>query len=84
MSPIWGSGPAWKAEEFGHEMPRMVRKFLQKSKFHTDCFDMVLACGERRSGAAELVRKRWIAPIADADRAEPGILTGVSKMPADV
>ncbi len=42
---------------YGHEVPQMVREFLQKSKFHTDYFYMVLTYGNRHGGAAELAQK---------------------------
>lgn len=42
---------------YGHEVPPMVREFLQKGKFHTDYFYMVLTYGNRHGGAVELARK---------------------------
>ena len=121
---------------YGHEVPAMVREFLQRGKFHTGYFYMVLTYGSRHGGAAELAqklcldcgiqpayinvllmadnwlpsfdmdkqkkldkgveehlkqiaadiaaRKRWIAPVTDADRAaHQEFLAGISGMPAD-
>ena len=42
---------------YGHEVPQMVREFLQNAKFHTDYFYMVLTYGNRHGGAAELAQK---------------------------
>lgn len=42
---------------YGHEVPPMVREFLQKAKFHTEYFYMVLTYGNRHGGAAELAQK---------------------------
>ena len=39
---------------FGHEVPPMVREFLQKASFKTAYFYMVLTYGKRHGGAAEL------------------------------
>ena len=39
---------------FGHEVPPMVKEFLQKADFRTDYFYMVLTYGNRHGGAAEL------------------------------
>ena len=39
---------------YGHEVPPMVREFLEKAQFHTDYFYMVLTYGNRHGGAAEL------------------------------
>lgn len=41
---------------YGHEVPPMVREFLQRGKFHTDYFYMVLTYGNRHGGAAELAQ----------------------------
>ena len=121
---------------YGHEVPSMVREFLQESKFHTDYFYMVLTYGNRHGGAAGLAqklcqdcgiqpsyinvlmmvdnwlpsfdmdeqkrldkgvdahlkqiaadiaaRKRWIAPVTDADRAaHQEFLARTRRMPAD-
>lgn len=45
------------APVYGHEVPHMVREFLQKAKFHTDYFYMILTYGNRHGGAAELAEK---------------------------
>lgn len=42
---------------YGHEVPSMVKEFLQKATFHTDYFYMVLTYGNRHGGAAELARQ---------------------------
>ena len=42
---------------YGHEVPPMVREFLQKAKFHTGYFYMVLTYGNRHGGAAELAQR---------------------------
>ena len=42
---------------YGHEVPSMVREFLQEAKFHTDYFYMVLTYGNRHGGAAGLAQK---------------------------
>lgn len=39
---------------FGHEVPALVRKFLEQSKFQTPYFYMVLTYGYRHGGAVEL------------------------------
>ena len=41
---------------YGHEVPPMVKDFLHKATFHTDCFYMILTCGNRHGGAAELAK----------------------------
>lgn len=46
---------------YGHEVPQMVREFLQKANFHTDYFYMVLTYGNRHGGAAELAQKLYQA-----------------------
>lgn len=42
---------------YGHEVPPMVREFLEKAQFHTDYFYMVLTYGNRHGGAAELAQR---------------------------
>lgn len=42
---------------YGHEVPHMVREFLQKATFKTDYFYMLLTYGNRHGGAAELAQK---------------------------
>ena len=42
---------------YGHEVPPMVREFLEKTQFHTDYFYMVLTYGNRHGGAAELAQR---------------------------
>lgn len=42
---------------YGHEVPPMVRDFMQKATFHTDYFYMILTYGNRHGGAAELAEK---------------------------
>lgn len=39
---------------FGHEVPEMVRAFMQKAVFKTEYFYMILTYGNRHGGAAEL------------------------------
>lgn len=39
---------------YGHEVPPLVREFLQKADFQTDYFYMVLTYGNRHGGASEL------------------------------
>ncbi|WP_195282386.1 EFR1 family ferrodoxin [Harryflintia acetispora] len=39
---------------YGHEMPAMVKEFLQKAVFHTDYFYVVLTYGNRHANAVEL------------------------------
>jgi len=39
---------------FGHEVPALVREFLEKATFQTPYFYMVLTYGNRHGGAAEL------------------------------
>lgn len=41
----------------GHEMPEMVKQFLQQATFHTDYFFTVLTYGKIHGGAAELADK---------------------------
>ena len=43
---------------YGHEVPPMVREFLQKARFETDYFYLLLTYGNRHGGAAELAEKR--------------------------
>lgn len=42
---------------YGHEVPPMVREFMEKAEFHTDYFYMVLTYGNRHGGAAELAEQ---------------------------
>lgn len=42
---------------YGHEVPAMVREFLQKATFLTDYFYVVLTYGNRHGGAAELANE---------------------------
>ena len=42
---------------YGHEMPQMVKDFLNKAKFHTDYFYIILTYGNRHGGAAELAKQ---------------------------
>ena len=44
------------APVYGHELPPMVKDFLQKARFCTDYFFFVLTYGNRHGGAAELVK----------------------------
>lgn len=39
---------------YGHEMPAMVKEFLQKATFHTDYFYVILTYGKRHANAVEL------------------------------
>ena len=39
---------------YGHEVPALVREFLEGSTFETDYFYMILTYGNRHAGAAEL------------------------------
>ena len=39
---------------FGHEVPELVREFLEKAAFKTPYFYMILTYGNRHGGAAEL------------------------------
>ena len=45
------------APVYGHEVPLMVKEFLEKSVFHTNYFYMILTYGNRHGGAAELAKK---------------------------
>ena len=45
------------APVYGHEVPQMVRAFMQRAAFHTDYFYMVLTYGNRHGGAAELAQQ---------------------------
>ncbi len=45
------------APVYGHEVPAMVKAFLQKGKFHTPYFYMVLTYGNRHGGAAQLAKQ---------------------------
>ena len=42
---------------FGHEVPALVREFLERSVFQTPYFYMVLTYGNRHGGAAELAEQ---------------------------
>lgn len=42
------------APVYGHEVPQMVRAFMQRAAFHTDYFYMVLTYGNRHGGAAAM------------------------------
>ena len=42
---------------FGHEVPILVRKFLEQATFETPYFYMILTYGNRHGGAAELAEK---------------------------
>ena len=42
---------------FGHEVPALVREFLEQSVFETPYFYMILTYGNRHGGAAELAEK---------------------------
>ena len=54
------------APVYGHEMPPMVKEFVQKAVFHTDYFYIILTYGNRHGGASELAetfcRECGIAP----------------------
>ena len=39
---------------YGHEMPKIVKHFLKKAKFHADYFYLVLTYGNIHGGASEL------------------------------
>ena len=41
---------------YGHEVPAMVREFLEKATFQTPYFYMILTYGNRHGGAAELAQ----------------------------
>ena len=45
------------APVYGHEVPPMVKEFMEKAVFHTDYFYMVLTYGNRHGGAAELTER---------------------------
>lgn len=42
---------------FGHEVPTLVKEFLEKATFKTPYFYMILTYGNRHGGAAELAEK---------------------------
>lgn len=42
---------------YGHEMPKLVKEFIQSSTFETDYFYVVLTYGNRHGGASELAQK---------------------------
>lgn len=54
------------ASVYGHEMPPMVKEFVQKAVFHTDYYYIILTYGNRHGGASELAetfcREYGIAP----------------------
>lgn len=69
------------APVYGHEVPLMVKDFMQKAVFHTDYFYMILTYGNRHGGAAELAKKfcdecgiavNYIRVIMMADNWLPG------------
>lgn len=69
------------APVYGHEVPLMVKDFMQKAVFHTDYFYMILTYGNRHGGAAELEKKfcdecgiavNYIRVIMMADNWLPG------------
>lgn len=45
------------APVYGHEVPAMVKDFLQNAVFHADYFYMILTYGNRHGGAAELAKE---------------------------
>ena len=45
------------APVYGHEVPQMVKEFMEKAKFQTDYFYMLLTYGNRHGGAAELAKR---------------------------
>lgn len=56
------------APVYGHEVPPMVKEFLEKGAFHTDYFYMILTYGNRHGGAAELAKKLTIPEVNPAAR----------------
>lgn len=42
---------------YGHEMPQMVKEFLQKATLDTEYLYLILTYGKRHGGAAELAKK---------------------------
>lgn len=42
---------------YGHEMPMMVRQFLQKADFRCNYFYLILTYGNRHGGASELAKQ---------------------------
>lgn len=69
------------APVYGHEVPPMVKEFLEKGTFHTNYFYMILTYGNRHGGAAELAKKlcdacgisvQYINVIMMADNWLPG------------
>lgn len=42
---------------YGHEVPAMVKEFMERAEFETDYFYMVLTYGNRHGGAAELAEQ---------------------------
>ena len=42
---------------YGHEVPELVKEFLQESRFETEYFYMILTYGNRHAGASELAEK---------------------------
>lgn len=45
------------APVYGHEVPPMVKEFLEKATFTTEYFYMILTYGNRHGGAAELAQQ---------------------------
>lgn len=45
------------APVYGHEIPPMVKEFLQKATFQTEYFYLILTYGNRHGGAAELAHQ---------------------------
>lgn len=61
---IHDSDPSYHAEKigivcpiFGHEVPALVRAFIEKATFETPYFYMILTYGNRHGGAAELAEQ---------------------------
>lgn len=45
------------APVYGHEVPLMVKEFIERAVFHTDYFYLILTYGNRHGGAAELAKQ---------------------------
>lgn len=65
---------------YGHEMPKMVKKFIRKATFKTDYFYIILTYGALHGGAAELAndylksvgkKAQYIASIVMVDNFLP-------------
>ena len=83
---------------YGHEVPEMVKDFLNKACFHTEYFYMILTYGNRHGGAAELTKqlcdscgrdikeeKCMISEVTEEDReAHRQFLSFASQGPADL